>query len=52
MDKWVVGYLWMLSLLGALFLGNEIGMMKHEYIDMKSNAKLQNCNKIIADIKE
>jgi hypothetical protein len=47
MDRGMIFYLWALSLLGALFLGNEIGMMKTDYIRIMANKKIHDCNQVI-----
>lgn len=51
-DKWVIAYVWFLSLVGALFYGFEIARMTHdmdkEIIMLESNKQLQNCQKVIA----
>lgn len=50
-DKWVIAYVWFLSLVGALFCGFEIARMTHdmdkEMIVLQQNERLQNCQKVI-----
>jgi hypothetical protein len=47
MSKIFIGYIWFLSLMGAIFLGNEIGMMKNNFDRGIANKKLTDCNSII-----
>jgi hypothetical protein len=48
MDKALIGYIWLLSIMGALFYGHEIALMKRDMALEAANNQLQNCNKIIA----
>lgn len=46
-DRAFIGYVWFLTIMGALFMGNEIGMMKNDYDRGIANKKLTECNTII-----
>jgi hypothetical protein len=46
-DKFFIGYIWFLTVLGGIFLGNEIGMMKNNFDRGIANKKLTDCNTII-----
>lgn len=48
MDKIMIGYVWMLTLMGAVFLGNEIAMMTHNMDKEVANLKLQQCQRLVA----
>ena len=48
MDRWMVAYVWALTLIGAMFLGNEIAMMQYESNRTVMNERLQACNSVLA----
>lgn len=51
MDKWTIGYFWLLSLMGAAFYGHEWGLMKSDYLITAADNKLQNCQAIISGVQ-
>jgi hypothetical protein len=48
MDKALIAYIWILSIIGALFYGHGIALMKGDRALEAANNQLQNCNKVIA----
>lgn len=45
--KFTIIYLWLLSIMGAIFLGSETAIMKHEMDRENYAMKLNNCNQLI-----
>ena len=47
MNKVFIAYIWVLSLMGAIFLGNEIAMSRNDFDREIANTKINNCQKLI-----
>ena len=43
----MVVYIWFLSIMGALFLGHEICMMKNDAIILEHQTRLKHCHEAI-----
>lgn len=49
MDKFIIGYIWILSVLGALFMGHEFGMVEGSMSERTANKnKLESCQRVLA----
>lgn len=48
MDKVLIGYVWLLSLLGAVFIGHEIAMSKTDAERSLANKRVEKCHRLLA----
>lgn len=48
-DPWITGYFWFLTIVGAFFLGAELGLIEGSHEErIISQRKLESCQKVIA----
>ncbi len=50
-DKFIIFYIWFLSIMATVFLSNELFMMKHHNELVHANRLVTNCNKVLAGVK-
>ena len=54
--KWIITYVWILSLMGAIFCGHEIARIVHkmdkEHFELVANEKIKNCNEMVARFEQ